>query len=109
MTVPVVDEVHVVAVLEGVVAAVGTMAVVVRGCDRMDLVDGALVVVVAVCGVCVTVVEVVDVTVVLHDRVPAIRCMGVGVVVVDGAGVTHRGRLPSEVMEGSGRRIGCRV
>lgn len=89
VTVPVVDVIHVIAVLEGVVPTVGAMGVVVWGCDRMNLVDGALVVVVAVSRVGVTVVEIIDVTVVFHDCMAAIGRMDVGVGVVHGAGSTH--------------------
>ena len=74
-----VDIVDVVFVLDGGMAAVGTVGVLVRLGGGVHIAEGALVVVVGVAVVRVSVVEVVDVVVVRHGGVAAVG--GVGVVV----------------------------
>jgi hypothetical protein len=109
VSVPVVQVVHVVAVLHGGVFAVLGVSVLVRFGGDVDVLETALVVVVAVAVVDVSVVEVVHVAVVLHGGVPAVCGMYVlvlGVRAVLSSG-RHRENLLSSVPVRESRSTSC--
>jgi hypothetical protein len=90
-----------IAVLDGGVAAVGTVDVIMRACGDVNVRERALVVVVLVRTMYVPVVEIIDVPVVLHGGMATVRRMGVLVGVMGRAGGGHR----SLVVVESGTRI----
>lgn len=90
VAVTIVDVVHVAVMLQGVVAAVRAVCMVMWGGDDVDAGQVVLIDMVVVLVMGVAVMQVVDVPVVLHRRVTAVGAVRVDVVFVDGAGGTHQ-------------------